>query len=120
MTNYLSFKLIVFLELLPKSGCLEHFSHNSRFVLPVDKIHCQLEYRAQRQNPKSLKGGKSRILHRVAMVNVLESTLESQRGGGAQSPAGEGLGESQFQRLDKKLSTLSTLLCTGYSDIGIA
>jgi hypothetical protein len=56
------------------------------------------------------------------MVNVLESTLGSQRGGGAQSPAGEGFGESQFQRLDKKLSTLSTLLCwcTGYSDIGIA
>jgi hypothetical protein len=30
-------------------------------------------------------------------------------GGGAQSPAGEGLGESQFRRLEKKLSTLPTL-----------
>ena len=30
-------------------------------------------------------------------------------GGGAHSPAGEGLGESQFQRLEKKLSTLPTL-----------
>jgi hypothetical protein len=30
-------------------------------------------------------------------------------GGGAHSPAGEVLGESQFQRLEKKLSTLPTL-----------
>ncbi len=30
-------------------------------------------------------------------------------GGGAESPAGEGLGESQFRRLEKKLSTLPTL-----------
>ncbi len=29
-------------------------------------------------------------------------------GGGGHSPAGEGLGESQFQRLEKKLSTLPT------------
>jgi hypothetical protein len=32
-----------------------------------------------------------------------------QNGGGAHSPAGEGLGESQFRRLEKKLSTLPTL-----------
>jgi hypothetical protein len=31
------------------------------------------------------------------------------KGGGANSPAGEGLGESQFRRFDKKLSTLPTL-----------
>ncbi len=31
------------------------------------------------------------------------------RGGGAHSPAGEGLGDSQFRRLEKKLSTLPTL-----------
>jgi hypothetical protein len=31
------------------------------------------------------------------------------RGGGAHSPAGEGLGESQFRRLENKLSTLPTL-----------
>jgi hypothetical protein len=31
-------------------------------------------------------------------------------GGGAHSPAGEGFGESQFRRLEKKLSTLC-LLC---------
>jgi hypothetical protein len=30
-------------------------------------------------------------------------------GGGAHSPAGEGLGKSQFRRLEKKLSTLHTL-----------
>jgi hypothetical protein len=30
-------------------------------------------------------------------------------GGGAHSPAGEGLGKSQFRRLEKKLSTLLTL-----------
>ncbi len=33
------------------------------------------------------------------------------RGGGAHTPVGEGLGESQFRRLEKKLSTLSTLWC---------
>jgi hypothetical protein len=32
-----------------------------------------------------------------------------QRGVGARSPAGGGVGESQFRRLEKKLSTLSTL-----------
>jgi hypothetical protein len=31
------------------------------------------------------------------------------KGGGALSPAGEGLGESQFRRLEKKLNTLPTL-----------
>ena len=31
------------------------------------------------------------------------------KGGGANSRAGEGLEESQFQRLEKKLSTLPTL-----------
>ncbi len=33
------------------------------------------------------------------------------KGGGAPSPAGEGVGKSQFQRLEKKLSTLPTLCC---------
>jgi hypothetical protein len=32
--------------------------------------------------------------------------------GGAHSPAGAGLGESQFRRLEKKLSILPTLWCT--------
>jgi hypothetical protein len=31
------------------------------------------------------------------------------RGGGAHSPAGEGLGKSQFRRLEKNLSTLHML-----------
>ncbi len=31
------------------------------------------------------------------------------KGGGAHSPAGEEVGESQFRRLEKKLSTLPTL-----------
>jgi hypothetical protein len=35
--------------------------------------------------------------------------LPPEPGGGAHSPAGEGLGESQFRRLEKKLSTLPTL-----------
>jgi hypothetical protein len=34
---------------------------------------------------------------------------EPKGGGVAHSRAGEGLGESQFQRLEKKLSTLPTL-----------
>jgi hypothetical protein len=39
-----------------------------------------------------------------------ECTPPPGRGKGvAHSPAGEGLGESQFRRLEKKLSTLSTL-----------
>jgi hypothetical protein len=33
-------------------------------------------------------------------------------GVGALAPAGEGVGESQFHRLEKKLSTMSTLWCT--------
>ncbi len=33
--------------------------------------------------------------------------LPPERGGGAHSPAGEGLGESNFRRLEKKLSTLT-------------
>ncbi len=35
--------------------------------------------------------------------------LPPEPGGGAHSPAGEGLGESQFRRLEKKVSTLPTL-----------
>ncbi len=35
-------------------------------------------------------------------------------GGGAHSPAGEGLEESQFRRIEKKLITLPTLCCTLY------
>jgi hypothetical protein len=34
--------------------------------------------------------------------------------GGAHSPAGEGLGESQFRRLEKKLSNMHCLLCGNY------
>ncbi len=34
---------------------------------------------------------------------------EDKGGGRAHSPTGEGLGESQFRRLEKKLSTLPTL-----------
>ncbi len=37
---------------------------------------------------------------------------------GAHSPAYEGLGESQFRRLEKKLSTLPTLWCT-YTERGV-
>jgi hypothetical protein len=37
------------------------------------------------------------------------------REGGAHSPAGEGLGESIFRRLEKKLSTLPTLWHLLYS-----
>ncbi len=36
-------------------------------------------------------------------------SLPPEPGGGAHSPAGEGLGESQFRRLEKRLSTLPTL-----------
>jgi hypothetical protein len=40
--------------------------------------------------------------------------LPPEPGGGAHSPAGEGLGESQFRRLEKKLSTLCLLCGTQY------
>ncbi len=36
------------------------------------------------------------------------------KGGGTHTPAGEGLGESQFRRLEKRLSTLPTL-CSSLS-----
>ncbi len=36
-------------------------------------------------------------------------SLQNRGGGGAHSPAGEGLGKSHFRRLEKKLSTLPTL-----------
>jgi hypothetical protein len=39
-------------------------------------------------------------------------------GGRAHSPAGKGLGESQFRRLGKKLSTLPTL-CTGVFEAAV-
>jgi hypothetical protein len=39
--------------------------------------------------------------------------LPSEPKGGAHSPAGEGVGESQFRRLEKKLSTLPTLCSIG-------
>jgi len=43
--------------------------------------------------------------------------------GRADSPAGEGLGESQFRRLEEKLSTLPTLcyyLCTSHHGLNIS
>ncbi len=40
-------------------------------------------------------------------------TLPPEPGGGAHSPAGEGLGESQFRRLEKKLSTGTYCLIWG-------
>jgi hypothetical protein len=63
--------------------------------------------------------------HKVSTVYVKNTTMSRRRnwdsfacecapppepgGGGAHSAAGEGLGESQFRRLEKKLSTLPTL-----------
>ncbi len=37
------------------------------------------------------------------------AALSEPKGGGAQSPVGEGVGEFQFRQLEKKLGTLSTL-----------
>jgi hypothetical protein len=43
-------------------------------------------------------------------ATLLASVLPPEpKGEGAHSPSGGGVGESQFQRLEKKLSTLSTL-----------
>ncbi len=42
-----------------------------------------------------------------------ESVPPEPKGEEAYSPAGEGMGESQFRRLEKKLSTLSTLRVDG-------
>jgi hypothetical protein len=41
------------------------------------------------------------------------------KGAGTHSPAGEGLGESQFRRLEKKLRTLSTLRSWGRVFVGV-
>ncbi len=51
-----------------------------------------------------------RLSHPLTRKRVCPSS-PNQRGG-AHSPAGEGLGESQFRRLEKKLSTLPTLWTT--------
>jgi hypothetical protein len=48
------------------------------------------------------------LSHPLSRQQVCPSP-RNQRGGGAHSPAGEGLGESQFRRLEKKFSTLPTL-----------
>jgi hypothetical protein len=48
------------------------------------------------------------LSHPLSRQRVCPSP-RNQGGGGAHSPAGEGLGESQFRRLEKKLSTLPTL-----------
>jgi hypothetical protein len=58
---------------------------------------------------------KSTTVHVPSSELGLSQPLSRQRvcpepkGGGAHSPAGEGLGESKFRRLEKKLSTLPTL-----------
>ncbi len=44
----------------------------------------------------------------------LASVWVCPKGGGAHSPVGEGLGESQFRRLEKKLNTLPTLWDRGF------
>ncbi len=45
----------------------------------------------------------------LAPVSPASVPLPPDPGGGGHSPAGEGLGESQFRRLEKKLSILATL-----------
>ncbi len=45
----------------------------------------------------------------LASECALCTAPQNRGGGGAHSPAGEGLGESHFRRLKKKLSTLPTL-----------
>ncbi len=52
---------------------------------------------------------KSRVPHCMSPRRQRVYPSPQNRGGGAHSPAGEGLGESQFQRLEKKLITLPTL-----------
>jgi hypothetical protein len=66
---------------------------------------------------------KSTTVYVPSLELVLSQPLSRQRvcpspqnrGGGAHSPEGEGLGESQFRRLEKKLSTLPTLCPTIYN-----
>jgi hypothetical protein len=66
------------------------------------KVHIYIEY----DNVYPLVGiGTLPTTHTQASVPLPPGT----RGGGAHSPAGEGLGESQFRRIEKKLNTLSTL-----------
>ncbi len=53
------------------------------------------------------------VLHKVSTYKEHHSVCPLPPERGAHSPAGEGLGESQFRQLEKKLSTLPTLWCTG-------
>jgi hypothetical protein len=52
------------------------------------------------------------VMYFEAKMFKLQATVPippgTKGGGGAHSPAGEGVGESQFQRLETKLSTLSS------------
>jgi hypothetical protein len=50
-----------------------------------------------------------RISHLPTRQRVCPSPRNQRGGGGLHLPAGEGLGESQFRRLEKMLSTLPTL-----------
>ncbi len=47
------------------------------------------------------------LFHPLSRQRVCQSPRN--QSGGAYSPAGEGLGESLFRRLEKKISTLPTL-----------
>jgi hypothetical protein len=70
------------------------------------KVHTYTEYNSTRV-PSSELGSPS-PLSRQRVSPYPRNQRE-----GAHSPAGEGLGESQFRRLEKKLSTLPTR-CTVY------
>jgi hypothetical protein len=58
----------------------------------------------------SVPSSELRLFHHLCRQRMLPSLRNQRRGGGVtHSPAGEGLEESQFRRLEKKLSTLLTL-----------
>jgi hypothetical protein len=72
-------------------------------ILSKHKVHIFLEYRSV--CPLVGIGTAPPLLPQASVY----PPPPPNRGGGARSPAGEGVGESQFGRLEKKLSTLSTL-----------
>jgi hypothetical protein len=99
---------------LPPESCLSLVRHpvcrrsslltEGRGRIQITKVHV---YKSTTEYVPSSELGLS---HPLSRQRVCPSPRNQRGGGGgAHSPAGEGLGESQFRRLEKKLSTLPTL-----------
>ncbi len=72
------------------------------------KVHLFTKYHMQHMSPRRNWESPTH-----GLASECASPPPEPKGRGADSPAGLGLGESQFRRLEKKLSTLPTLCLQG-------